>query len=287
MIHSMTAFARQENHGDWGNAVWELRSVNHRYLELSFRLPEILTHLEPHLREQLKSQLHRGKVEVILHYQPSAKLGKIAVNRDLAVQIAHAHDEIAQLINVKNTIDPIHILRWPDVLQTTVTNLSQAEKALLEAFNQALNELIKQRQREGKSLQEILLQRLQTMQTEISKIKKHLPTIVATQREKLMNRFAEAKINLDPNRLEQEMILYAQKIDVAEELDRLDTHINETQRILQTSGAIGRQLDFLLQELGRETNTLGAKTTTSAITLSVVELKLLIEQMREQTQNIE
>jgi uncharacterized protein (TIGR00255 family) len=287
MIHSMTAFARQESHGDWGSAVWELRSVNHRYLELSLRLPETLTHLEPHLREQLKSQLQRGKIEIILHYQPSATLQKLAVNQDFALQLAHAHAEIAKLTNSSAALDPFHILRWPGVLQTTETALTQLEQILLKSFKQAVTELIALRQREGEALQKLLTQRLHGMQTEITKVKKQLPVIITAQREKLLHRFNEAKINLDPTRLEQEMVLFAQKIDVAEELDRLEAHIAEVQRTLQQNDANGRRLDFLLQELNREANTLGAKSVTPTTTLTAIELKLLIEQMREQVQNVE
>lgn len=287
MIHSMTAFARQESHGDWGSAVWELRSVNHRYLELSMRLPETLTHLEPHLREQLKARLQRGKVEIILHYQPSAKLQKLAINQDLALQLTRAHAELAHLTNATTPLDPFNILRWPGVLQTKETALTDLEPILLHSLQQAIDELIALRQREGEALQKLFDQRLHAMQTEIAKVKKQLPTIITAQREKLLHRFNEAAINLDPLRLEQEMVLFAQKIDVTEELDRLETHIKEVQRTLQQSDAGGRRLDFLLQELNREANTLGAKSVTPATTLTAIELKLLIEQMREQAQNIE
>lgn len=288
MIHSMTAFARQEIHDTWGSAAWELRSVNHRYLELTLRLPDALTNLEPLLRERIKERLQRGKLEINLRYQPAfGQFTQLTVNKELVEQLLKAHHEIAHLAHDNTTANAMHILRWPGVLQTTETDLTVLEKTLLNAFSTALDELITTRQREGKALYETLIQRLAAMQTEISKIRTNLPTILALQREKLLNRLSIAATMLESTRLEQEMVLFAQKIDIAEELDRLDAHILEVQRNLDLHGANGRRLDFLMQELNREANTLGSKSVTSETTLAAVELKLLIEQMREQVQNVE
>lgn len=289
MIHSMTAFARQEAQGDWGNIVWEMRSINHRYLDVYLRLPENFIRLEPMLRELLRSKLQRGKIEITLRYQPqNTAQNQIVVNQELALQLIKALHTTNQLAKTTElAFNPLDFLRWPGVAQTPEANFSNIEPVLLETFKQAIDELIQARGREGKAIQEYLQQRLSDMQIQIDKTKERLPNILTEQRKKLLDRFAEAQLSLDPTRLEQEMVLFAQRIDVAEELSRLETHLVELKRTAQQAGANGRRLDFLLQELNREANTLGSKSVSIETTMAAVELKVLIDQMREQAQNIE
>lgn len=288
MIYSMTAFARQEAKSEWGNATWEIRSINHRYLDISIRLPESLNILEPLLREKIRSQLQRGKIEINLRYKPAPIAdNQFAVNQDLVKRLIGAKNEVARLADETTTINLIDILRWPNVLLAPEENTQQIQADLLKLFDQALTDLVAARAREGESLQKLLLQNLTAMQTAIDKVKHKLPEILKSQREKLIERFNEAQLTLEPTRIEQEMVLFAQKIDVKEELDRLETHIKEVKRTLQQTGSNGRRLDFLMQELNREANTLGSKSASTDTTLIAVELKVLIEQMREQIQNIE
>ncbi len=290
MIHSMTAFARQEAQGEWGGATWEIRSINHRYLDIYLRLPENFARLEPALRELLRAKLQRGKIEVTLRYQAqTATQQQISVNQELALQLIKAAQDTSILAAkaAEAIFNPMDVLRWPGVVQSSETNINSLEPTLLESFKKTLDELIQARNREGKSIQEFLQQRLADMQIQITQVKARLPSILAEQREKILTRFEEAKLSLEPTRLEQEMVLFAQKIDIAEELNRLETHMGELNRSSQQAGASGRRLDFLLQELNREANTLGSKSVSIETTMAAVELKVLIDQMREQTQNIE
>lgn len=289
MIFSMTAFARHESQGDWGSTIWELRSVNHRYLEINLRLPDALGTLEPIIRERIKARLQRGKIDINLRYQPSVREAtSLVINKVLVNQLLAAGTELAaESAFISTSCNLIDILKWPGVLQVSELDTVTLTTVLTAEFEQALTQLITIRQREGLALRALFEQRLQAMETEIAKVKKQLPTILIEQREKLWARFAEAKVTVEATRLEQEMVLFAQKIDVMEELERLQVHITEIRRVLQQGGAIGRRLDFLSQELNREANTLGAKAVNSDTTLAAVELKVLIEQLREQVQNIE
>lgn len=287
MIQSMTAFARKEARDEWGGAIWEIRSINHRYLEMNLRLPEALGSLEPIIREQLKNRLQRGKIDVTLRYQPPTGQG-FSINQELVNALLNAQNQVAD--STEPALAPVttaDILRWPGVLMASETNANHLQKQVMAVFENTVEELIQQRLREGKVLQQLMLQRLQTMQQEVLKVQNYFPELAKLQREKLLNRFAEANIPLDPNRLEQEMVFFAQKIDVMEEIERLTTHIEETERVLKTGGACGRRLDFLLQELNREANTLGSKSVATDTTRVAVELKVLIEQIREQVQNVE
>lgn len=288
MIHSMTAFARRELQASWGNAAWEIRSVNHRYLEIGFRLPDIFTQLEPVLREQLKTRLQRGKIDISLRYQPTSSAeNQLAINKELAMQLIQARTDIANLIAQPTALNPTDILRWPGVLQNKDLDSANIRQALLDLFSETLHDLIEMRKREGVALAALLEIRLDAMLQEINKVKQILPQVSINQREKIIARLSEAKVNFDPARLEQELIFYTQKMDVAEEIDRLATHINEVRKTLAQGSAVGRRLDFLMQELNREANTLGAKSVVMETTQVSVELKILIEQMREQVQNIE
>lgn len=289
MIQSMTAFVREEAKGEWGCAVWELRSVNHRYLELSLRLPDNFGQFENILRERLRNKLQRGKIDINLRLQTGNIGNQLTLNKDLVLELIQIRSHIAHLIDEEETIllDPSDILRWPGVLQTAEKNFTGVEAVLLESFDLALNQLIQLRQREGAALRGFLEQRLAQFLPNIALIKERFPAILQEQREKILQRLTEAKSLLDPARLEQEMVLFAQKVDVAEEVERLETHVQEVSQVLKKGGAMGRRLDFLLQELNREANTLGAKSVSIETTKVAVELKVLIEQMREQVQNVE
>jgi uncharacterized protein (TIGR00255 family) len=283
----MTAFSRFEVKGDWGNAVWEIRSVNQRFLETYFRLPEQLRSIEPVLRERFRKQLNRGKVECNLRFNanPSAK-GSLSLNKDLAEQlIQHAGWINEQTLN--SQLNPLEIMRWPGVMEAEEADMSTIQKEILAGFEQALKDFIAARASEGSNLKELIELRLDGIISQAEKVKKHMPEVIAWQRKRITDKFTDASIELDSTRVEQELVLLAQKMDVDEELDRLFSHVKETKSILKEGGAQGRRLDFMMQEFNREANTLGSKSINAGITNSAVELKVLIEQMREQIQNIE
>lgn len=288
MIYSMTAYARKEVKGDWGTAVWEIRSVNQRYLETYFRLPEQFRGLEPVLRERFRQRLARGKVECHLRYEanPAAK-SELNINEALANQVIKAANQIMHMTGELSRINPFQIMQWPGVMETPEQDMDSINKALLVGFDDAIVEFIDARGREGDNMKALIEQRLTAISEEVVKVRARMPEILQWQRERLLNKFEEAKIELDATRVEQELILLAQKSDVAEELDRLDSHIKETRNVLKKGGACGRKLDFMMQEFNRESNTLASKSISTDITASGVELKVLIEQMREQIQNIE
>lgn len=287
MVHSMTAFARVESSGPFGTLSWELRSVNHRYLEPHLRLPETLRDLEGSVRESLRQGLGRGKVECTLRLTEAATGQSLQVDRERAAQVVAAAEVVAGLIRHPQPIDPLAVLAWPGVLVADQVDPQALNAAALALFAQALEQLREGRAREGQALAALLEERLQAMQVEVIELRELVPQMLAAQRQKIESRFAELKADLDPQRLEQEMVLLAQKSDVAEELDRLTTHIQEVRRVLKQGGAAGRRLDFLMQELNREANTLGSKAFDPRSTQAAVNLKVLIEQMREQVQNIE
>ncbi|EKO3666658.1 YicC family protein [Vibrio metschnikovii] len=288
MIYSMTAYARKEVKGDWGTAVWEIRSVNQRYLETYFRLPEQFRGLEPVLREHFRQRLARGKVECHLRYEanPAAK-SELNINEALANQVIKAANQIMHMTGELSRINPFQIMQWPGVMETPEQDMDSINKALLAGFDDAIVEFIDARGREGDNMKALIEQRLIAISEEVVKVRARMPEILQWQRERLLNKFEEAKIELDATRVEQELILLAQKSDVAEELDRLDSHIKEARNVLKKGGACGRKLDFMMQEFNRESNTLASKSISTDITASGVELKVLIEQMREQIQNIE
>jgi uncharacterized protein (TIGR00255 family) len=287
MIHSMTAFSRVEVKGDWGNAVWEIRSVNQRFLETYFRLPEQFRGVEPLLRERFRKQLNRGKVECNLRFnaKPGAK-NDLALNEELALKlIQHANWINDQTLNSK--INPLEVMRWPGVMEAEEADVSVIQAELLVGFDKALNDFIAARASEGVNLTAMIEQRLVAITDEAKNVETHMPAVIEWQRKRIIDKFTDANIDLDSTRVEQELVLLAQKMDVAEELDRLNSHVSETRKILKKGGAQGRRLDFMMQEFNREANTLGSKSINTDVTASAVELKVLIEQMREQIANIE
>ncbi|MCI5764121.1 YicC/YloC family endoribonuclease [Actinobacillus porcinus] len=287
MIYSMTAFARHEIKKDWGDAVWEIRSVNQRYLENFFRLPEQFRGLENSLREKLRQNLTRGKIECSLRID-SKKVAatELHLNQDLANQVIQSLKWIKAQAG-EGEINLTDVLRYPGVVETPEQDLDVISQDLLAAFDTLLQEFIAMRGREGEKLQAIIQQRLDAISVEANKVRSKMPEILQWQRDRLLQRFEEVQVSPDPTRLEQEMILLAQRVDVAEELDRLQMHVKETTSILNKGGAVGRKLDFMMQELNRESNTLASKSINADVTASAVELKVLIEQMREQIQNLE
>ncbi|HIF9533358.1 TPA: YicC/YloC family endoribonuclease [Photobacterium damselae] len=287
MIHSMTAYARREVKGDWGTAVWEIRSVNQRYLETYLRMPEQFRGLEPVLRERFRQRLARGKVECNLRFEanPAANTN-LTINEALAKQVINAAKWVKDTSG-EGSINPFQVLNWPGVMEAPEQDLDTINKDLLAGFDAAIDDFIAARASEGDNMRALIEQRLDAISAEAGKVRALMPEIMTWQRERIMSRLDEAKIELDANRLEQELVMLAQKSDVAEELDRLDSHVKETQKILKKGGTCGRRLDFMMQEFNRESNTLASKSINTDVTAAAVELKVLIEQMREQIQNIE
>lgn len=288
MTASMTAFARQQSEHGFGTLVWEIRAVNHRYLEPLFRLPDNLRHLELPLREALRQTVQRGKVEAQLKHvvARSADTGVTlddTVVRQLAASLAAVRSRFGELAPV----DPVDLLRWPGLLQEPEVDQRQVEEAALALFTATLQQFQQQRLREGKELQRLIEERLGQVGAIVASIREDLPKILAAQAERLKAQCADLQLQVDPARLEQEIVLVAQKADIHEELDRLDTHIKEVKHTFKQKGQVGRRLDFLMQEFNREANTLCSKAIVTATTFGAVELKVLIEQMREQIQNIE
>ncbi|SUI72896.1 YicC-like family, N-terminal region [Shewanella putrefaciens] len=287
MIQSMTAYARIEHKAQWGTASWEIRSVNQRYLETYLRLPEQFRSFEPVLRDRLRKRLSRGKVEVNLRYELADNSNnELQLNQALAKQLLDAATWLKQEAG-QGDVNLTDILRWPGVLASGEQDMDAIGADLMTAFDSAIDQFIEARGREGEAIKDMLLSRLDGVSEQIAVVREHMPTVMLYQREKLTNRLAEIKGELDPARIEQEMVLLAQKQDVAEEMDRLEAHVVEARRILKKGGSEGRRLDFMMQEFNRESNTLASKSISTEITSAAVELKVLIEQMREQIQNVE
>jgi uncharacterized protein (TIGR00255 family) len=287
MIRSMTAFARQEQQETWGTICWELRSVNHRYLDMSIRLPEDFRRLEVTIRERIQQHVKRGKIDGTLHFKPNQneQIGW-HLNQELAQQLWKAMQQVNAMTG--NTMPPnaYDILRWQGVLEADTVDVEEIGETVLQHFDMALAQLIAHREREGAQLLALIEQRCDAIAAEIEPIRNELPMILEAQRERLQARLAEL-VESGSERLEQEMVIFAQKMDVAEELDRIQAHLVEIRQTLTQNQAIGRRLDFLVQELHREANTLSAKSNHINTSRHAVELKVFIEQMREQTQNIE
>lgn len=289
MILSMTAFARSQRQGEWGTLVCELRSINHRFLEISLHLPELLRVLEMPIRDRIRQLVKRGKVECTLRYQPrSEHQGTlVSVNPVLAQEYCLASEKISGLLQNPAPINPVDLLRFPGVLETRESNLADIEAELFPLLSETVDELIAARGREGEGLKQLFFQRIDAMRKELEAVRQRLPQVINDQSARLLKRFQDAKVELDAGRLEQEMVFFAQRLDVAEEIERTETHLKEMMRVLKEGGIVGRRLDFLLQELNREANTLGSKSTDTVLTHAAVEMKVLIEQVREQVQNIE
>ena len=288
MVYSMTAFSRQQLEHEWGSLTWEIRSVNHRYLEPSIRLPENFRSLENPIRKQLRDKLYRGKIECLLRFR-TVEANQIdwQLNLDLISQLTKANLEINNNIGGDYKLSSLDILKWPGVISDQSIDEEIFNKEAMGLFEKALDDLMVVREREGASLRDAILKRIASIQRIIDSIQAKMPSIILKQKENLLNKLEDIKAEFEPTRLEQEITLLAQKADVDEELDRLNSHLQEAKRVLDSDGQIGRRLDFLMQELNREANTLSSKSIVVETTQSAVELKVLIEQMREQIQNIE
>lgn len=288
MIRSMTAFSRQDAQGEWGALTCEIRTVNHRYLEPSFRLPESLRELENRFREQLRTRLKRGKVDVGLRIQLADSAEQsFVINHELAAALNEAANQINRILDNPAHINALDIMRWPGVMASTEQDLEPVKAAAIELFERTVADLMEAREREGERLRPLFEERLSSMQKMVAEVRSAMPELLEKQERQLRDRFQKAQVELEADRLSQEMVILAQKSDVAEELDRLDAHVSEVLETLQSDDAIGRRLDFLMQELNREANTLSSKSLDARVTRTAVDLKVLIEQMREQVQNLE
>ncbi len=286
MLASMTAFARVETTDHRGSAILEIRTVNHRYLDMSLRLPDELRALESMFRTDIQDRLKRGKVDCTLRIENTGStVGELPVNTELAARLIQA----AQALPLSNpqAINPIDILRWPGVINRETVDIDEMGKVIRALLKQALDTLIETRVREGSKIREMILDRCNNIDTQLGFIRVRLPEITAGIRLRYEERLKQILAETDNNRLEQELLLLAQKMDVAEEMDRLKTHVAEVRRVLDQNEPVGRRLDFLMQEMNREANTLSSKSVHTDTTGASVELKVLIEQMREQIQNIE
>ena len=287
MPRSMTAFASASAKYPWGTVIWELRSINHRFLEPTFRLPETLRHLEINYREKLRQFVQRGKVDCSLRID-IAQGSATGINLDIARQYLAACKEVQQLIpDSPAPLSPIDVLQVPGVMQENKVDTQALQTATLDVYNEALQKLVDARGREGERLATFIGERLEKISHEVASLRTVLPQLMAQQQQKLRDKLEQLTDQLDEERLEQELVYLANKSDADEELDRLETHIEEFYRALDSTSPVGRRLDFLLQELNREANTLSSKSQAATTTHSAVELKVLIEQIREQVQNLE
>lgn len=288
-IYSMTAFARAELNFGTSALICELRSVNHRYLEINVYLPEALRAIEMNVRENIRAKINRGKIDCYFRIQPHDNYAgaNFKLNLGLVKALVQAHTEIAR--ELKNLTPPatFDFLTYPGVMQAAVADNQQLIVNTEQLMEEVLNNLLVMRVREGEKIAELFKQKVAAIKVELAKIKQHLPELLREYRTRLSGRIAELNIDCDPARIEQEMVILAHKLDVVEEFDRAQLHLTELESILAQGGLVGRRLDFLLQELNRETNTLSAKSPNLLLTHAIVEIKVLLEQIREQVQNIE
>ncbi len=283
----MTAFASAESDIGPGTLSIEMRSVNHRYLELGLRLPEELRSLEPQVRERVAARLSRGKVDLGLRYKPAAaEASALVLDEALVARLADTAQALAAKFPQLN-VDFVSLLGWPGVMLERETDQESLRQAALAVLDEALGQMVATREREGARLGVFLGERLDAIEKIVAEVRAHLPEVRAALRARFDTRIAELKQPLEPGRLEQEIVLQLQRIDVDEELDRLTAHVAEARRTLGLREAVGRRLDFLMQEFNREANTLASKAADPRTTNAAVELKVLIEQMREQVQNLE
>jgi uncharacterized protein (TIGR00255 family) len=288
MIQSMTAFARECAITVPGILTVELRSVNHRYLDCSFKLPDVLRSLEPRLREKASSALARGKLDCMIRLQSHpAEAGELQIDTARLDALLAATRIIQDRLDCAAPVNPLQVLQYPGIYSAPEESEEQLQKEAQSLFSKALENMRQNRQREGSKLAALVLDRLAQVETEVKATRKVLPLLMQQQRDRITTRIADLGVDIDQGRLEQELVYVTQKADVDEELDRLDAHIGEVRHTLQNGGPCGRRLDFLMQELNREANTLSSKSQSATTTQNAVELKVLIEQMREQIQNIE
>ncbi len=288
MIRSMTGFARAESQTPQGRLSWELRSVNHRYLDLSFKLPEEFRAVENELRNAAAARLSRGKVECALrHTREGDTQASLTVDTTRLSQLKAALEVVAVELKANIEPDPLRVLAFPGIVQTTGQDFAPLQAAANKLFDQALTEFSAMREREGARLVQMLRERCDGLDIHVAAVRKRYPLVRDQWVEKLRARCGELGVEVEPARLAQEVALAAQRLDVDEELSRLSSHLAEIRSVLAREESVGRRLDFLMQELNREANTLSSKSQDAEMTRCAVEMKVLIEQMREQVQNIE
>lgn len=288
MPKSMTAFARETLDGDQGELTWEIRSVNHRFLETFVRLPEDLRALEMAVRERVGARLDRGKVDASLRFAPApAAAGELRLNRHYLELLLAAGAEVGARLGRMPAPEPFDLLRWPGVLEERKPDLGPIQVQALDLLDRTLHTLVAARAREGERLASLIRERCDRLLVCVTTVRERMPQVMAEVRQRILDRLDEVRAELDPNRLEQELALLAQRLDVDEEMDRLQAHVQEVGLVVANNKPVGRRLDFLMQELNREANTLGSKSSDLEVTRLVVDMKVLIEQMREQIQNLE
>ena len=287
MTRSMTGFARSQTQGDWGELVWELRSVNHRYLDIHLRLPEPLRALEPAIRDAISRVLSRGKVDVAAKLQTADNTQTIEIDEQRLTALADALSQVRATVIDCQAPDALRLLSYPGVQREVEPDMDAIHRDALTALNDALGQLQSMRDDEGSRLAQMLVERARQIGEHADAAAARVPQVRDSWHAKMRSRLDELDTETDPARLEQELIFTAQRMDVAEEIDRLHSHVSALESALEKSEPIGRRLDFLMQEFNREANTLGSKSQDAELTAHAVEMKVLIEQMREQVQNIE
>lgn len=288
MLHSMTGFARQSVDLALGTLSWELRAVNHRYLEVQFRLPEELRPKEQAFKKQVSKALKRGKVDCALHFQRTdGRQGDMQLNTALVELIGARATEVAAKLANAAPINPVEVLRWPGVIVESEVDAEPLFGAAEDLLVETLAAMSSMRASEGERIAAMIESRCADIAAISASVRERMPQVLAAAHKKQLERIARLDVTADPARLEVELALLAQKLDVDEEIDRLDSHLTEIRQTLHSDEAVGRRLDFLMQELNREANTLGSKSADAETTKAAVDLKVLIEQMREQIQNIE
>lgn len=288
MIFSMTGYAAVAGELPFGGLTLELRSVNHRYLDLQFRMPDELRVLEPQLRERITGRISRGKVECRIAFNklPAAQT-TLQLNDGLLAQLTDLDEKVRGVLPAAEPLSVHDVLRWPGMLGNDALPVDEVAVLALELLGKAVEDFTAARAREGEKLKQVLLERIAGMEAVAARVVPRIPQLIAAYQEKLAAKLKEALLDSEGDRLRQELVVFASKIDVDEELQRLSSHLGELKRILDKGGAAGKRLDFLMQELNREANTLGSKSVDIDVTQAAMDLKVLIEQMREQIQNIE
>ena len=288
MLKSMTAFARVEENHAIGNFVWELRSINHRYLEVSFRLPEEVRSIEFDLRKIIQSKVSRGKVDCTFRLRPTMDSEvNLCINQKLLDSLLQQARALQEQVPEAGALNPVELLNWPGVTEQNQIDQAELNKVAKELFEKSISTLIENRTLEGGRMKELIVQRGEQLKELVQTVRQRRPEVLAAIRTKITSRIEDLKIDTDQNRLEQELVFITQKLDVEEELDRLDSHLQELDSVVNNKQAVGRRLDFLMQELNREANTLSSKSADIVTTQAAVDMKVYIEQMREQVQNIE
>jgi uncharacterized protein (TIGR00255 family) len=288
MIRSMTGFARRERQDTWGTLICELRTVNHRYLEISLRLPEELKALDNDIRQMIGTQLRRGKVDANLYLKSAVGARRnLELDNALLEELLRRATDVRAQVRDSAPLDVLDVLRWPGVVREAELDVAPIQAAALQLLRESLKELNDTRDREGARIRELILARCASMRTNVQTVKARLPEVSRRLRERIVEKISQLGVTPDQERLEQELVLYAQRMDVDEELDRLEGHLVEVTNVLDSSEPAGRRLDFLMQELNREANTLSSKSQDVETTRAAVDMKVMIEQMREQVQNIE